>query len=81
MALDLFAGIPVSDLARALAWYEQLLGFPPAFHPNDNEAVWELAEHRYHGGPLDQTVSAWRTADSAPEPPEPVEVTRPASST
>jgi catechol 2,3-dioxygenase-like lactoylglutathione lyase family enzyme len=47
MALDLFAGIPVTDYAAALAWYERLLGAPPAFFPNDIEAVWELAEHRY----------------------------------
>lgn len=47
MALDLFAGIPVTDYAAALAWYERLLGSPPAFLPNDTEAVWELAEHRY----------------------------------
>ena len=47
MALDLFAGISVSDYAAALAWYERLLGTPPAFLPNDREAVWELAEHRY----------------------------------
>jgi catechol 2,3-dioxygenase-like lactoylglutathione lyase family enzyme len=47
MTLDLFAGIPVSDYAAALAWYEQLLGAPPAFFPNDIEAVWELAEHRF----------------------------------
>jgi len=47
MALDLFAGIPVSDYAAALAWYERLLGARPAFFPNDREAVWELAEHRY----------------------------------
>ncbi|MCE7982497.1 MAG: VOC family protein [Caldilinea sp. CFX5] len=45
--LDLFAGIPVADYAAALAWYEKLLGFPPTFLPNDIEAVWELAEHRY----------------------------------
>lgn len=45
--LDLFAGIPIADYARALKWYERLLGFPPAFFPNDREAVWELAEHRY----------------------------------
>lgn len=45
--LDLFAGIPVCDYAAALTWYEQLLGSPPAFVPEDNEAVWELAEHRY----------------------------------
>ncbi len=45
--LDLFAGIPVADYAAALKWYEQLLGSPPTFFPNDTEAVWELAEHRY----------------------------------
>jgi predicted enzyme related to lactoylglutathione lyase len=47
MAIDLFAGIPVNDYAMALAWYERLLGAPPAFFPTDTEAVWELAEHRY----------------------------------
>ncbi len=47
MAVDLFAGIPVDDYAAALAWYERLLGSPPAFFPNDREAVWELAEHRF----------------------------------
>jgi hypothetical protein len=46
VAVDLFAGIPVSDHERALAWYERLLGTAPAFLPNDVEAVWELAEHR-----------------------------------
>ena len=47
MNLDLFAGIPVADYSAALAWYEQLLGFPPTFFPNDIEAVWDVAEHRY----------------------------------
>ncbi|WP_030436888.1 VOC family protein [Actinoplanes subtropicus] len=47
MAVDLFAGIAVSDYAAALTWYEKLLGTPPAFFPNDVEAVWEIAEHRY----------------------------------
>ena len=46
MAVYLFAGIPVSDYAAALAWYERLLGAPPSFFPHDTEAVWELAEHR-----------------------------------
>lgn len=45
--LDLFAGIPVADYVAALAWYERLLGFSPTFFPNDIEAVWEVAEHRY----------------------------------
>ncbi len=46
-SLDLFPGIPVNDYEAALKWYEKLLGSPPAFFPNDTEAVWELAEHRY----------------------------------
>jgi predicted enzyme related to lactoylglutathione lyase len=46
MALYLFAGIPVTDYATALTWYEKLLGSPPSFFPHDTEAVWELAEHR-----------------------------------
>ncbi len=45
--LDLFAGIPVADYAAALSWYQRLLGEAPAFYPNDREAVWELAPHRY----------------------------------
>jgi catechol 2,3-dioxygenase-like lactoylglutathione lyase family enzyme len=47
MAVDLFAGVPVGDYERALAWYERLLGAGPSFLPNDIEAVWGLAEHRY----------------------------------
>ena len=47
MTVDLLGGLPVRDYAVALAWYEQLLGAEPSFLPNDTEAVWELAEHRY----------------------------------
>ncbi len=47
MTLDLFAGIPVRDYDMATAWYERLLGTPPSFLPNDVEAVWELADHRF----------------------------------
>ena len=43
MALDLYAGIPVSDYPSALAWYERLLGSPPRFVAGATEAVWELA--------------------------------------
>lgn len=46
-SIDLFAGVPVTDYAAAVAWYECLFGCPPAFLPNDREAVWELADHRY----------------------------------
>lgn len=44
---DLFAGLPVTDLARAVRWYEALLAGPPAFYPNDTEAVFEVVEHGY----------------------------------
>jgi predicted enzyme related to lactoylglutathione lyase len=47
MPIDLFAGIPVTDYATALDWYGRLFGSPPSFLPNDTEAVWELAEHRF----------------------------------
>jgi hypothetical protein len=47
MSLDLFAGIPVGAYDSAVEWYGRLLGSPPSFRPNDVEAVWELAEHRY----------------------------------
>jgi hypothetical protein len=46
VALDLYAGIPVSDYGRALEWYERLLGSAPIFVVSAIEAVWELAEHR-----------------------------------
>jgi predicted enzyme related to lactoylglutathione lyase len=47
MGLDLFAGIPVTDYAAALRWYEQFFGRRPSFLPNETEAVWEVAEHRH----------------------------------
>ena len=47
MALDLFAGIPVSDYEAAKPWYERLLDSEPSFIAHATEAVWELAEHRY----------------------------------
>ena len=39
--------VPVTDYAAALSWYEQFFGGRPSFLPNDTEAVWEVAEHRY----------------------------------
>ena len=47
MAVDLFAGLPVADYERAVGWYERLLGSGPSFLPNETEAVWEVAEHRF----------------------------------
>jgi predicted enzyme related to lactoylglutathione lyase len=46
MALDLFAGIRVSDYETAKSWYERLFGAEPSFLPHATEAVWELAAHR-----------------------------------
>jgi catechol 2,3-dioxygenase-like lactoylglutathione lyase family enzyme len=42
----LFAGIPVSDLDAAFAWYEDLLGRPPDLRPHEREAVWYLGDGR-----------------------------------
>jgi hypothetical protein len=64
VALDLFAGIPVSDYEAALPWYERLLGSEPSFLAHETEAVWELAEHRFlvidedaeHAGHARQTL-------------------------
>jgi len=47
MPLSLFAGLPVTDFQRSLAWYERFLGCPPSFLPHETEAVWQLAEHRF----------------------------------
>lgn len=47
MSVDLFAGIPVTDYARAVTWYQRLLGSEPSFLPNDVEAVWEVVAHGY----------------------------------
>ena len=47
MTLDLFAVTRVSDYDTAVRWYGQLWGAEPSFLPNDVEAVWELAEHRF----------------------------------
>ncbi|WP_181780367.1 VOC family protein [Pseudonocardia pini] len=47
MSLELFAGIAVSDLPRAVTWYDALLGEVETFEPNDVERVWTLAEGRH----------------------------------
>ena len=45
--MELFAGMPVTDLARAKAWYSRVLGAEPSFLPNDSEAVWTLEDQRH----------------------------------
>jgi|SRR4051812_20949956 catechol 2,3-dioxygenase-like lactoylglutathione lyase family enzyme len=47
MDTDLFAGVAVSDLPRAIAWFERLLGDVGSFDPNGTERVWTLAERRH----------------------------------
>jgi hypothetical protein len=47
MDVELFAGIAVSDLERAIAWYSRFFGGTESFEPNDTERVWTVAEHRY----------------------------------
>ena len=45
MAVDLFAGVGVTDFDRAVTWFESLLGEPAAFVATDTEWVWTVAEH------------------------------------
>jgi len=40
----LFAGVPVTDIAPARAWYERLFGRPPELVPHEREVAWQLAE-------------------------------------
>ena len=47
MEIELFAGVPVSDLPRAIAWYDQLFGDVETFVPNDTEHVWTIAAQRH----------------------------------
>jgi len=45
--VELFAGLAVSDLPRAVRWFDRFLGDVESFAPNDVERVWTLAEHRH----------------------------------
>ena len=47
MQIDLFAGVAVSDLPRAIGWFDRLFGDVETFEPNDSERVWTVAEHRH----------------------------------
>jgi predicted enzyme related to lactoylglutathione lyase len=44
---ELFVGIPVSNFQMSLEWYQRLFGCTPSFFPNEVEAVWKVAEHRW----------------------------------
>ena len=43
--MDLFAGVAVSDLPRAVEWFDRFFGGVESFEPNDTERVWTLTEH------------------------------------
>jgi catechol 2,3-dioxygenase-like lactoylglutathione lyase family enzyme len=47
MDVELFAGIAVSDLERAIDWYGRFFGGTESFEPNDTERARAVAEHRY----------------------------------
>jgi catechol 2,3-dioxygenase-like lactoylglutathione lyase family enzyme len=47
MDIDLFAGVAVSDLPRAVAWFDRFFGDAESFEPNDTERVWTVSDHRY----------------------------------
>ena len=39
----LFAGVPVSDLEPAIAWYAKLLGRAADIVPHDDEVMWQCS--------------------------------------
>lgn len=43
--IEIFAGVAISDLPRAVAWFDRLLGDVESFAPNDSERVWTLGKH------------------------------------
>jgi hypothetical protein len=45
--IDLFAGVAVSDLERAVSWFDAFFGEVETFEPNDTERVWTVAQHRH----------------------------------
>ena len=45
MEIELFAGVAVSDLPRAIAWFDRFFGEVETFEPNDSERVWTISEH------------------------------------
>jgi catechol 2,3-dioxygenase-like lactoylglutathione lyase family enzyme len=47
MDVDLFAGVAVSDLERAVSWFDRFFGEVGSFEPNDSEKVWTVADHRH----------------------------------
>ena len=42
MDIDLFAGVAVSDLPRAVIWFDRFFGDVETFEPNDTERVWTV---------------------------------------
>ena len=47
MEADLFAGVAVTDLPRAVIWFDRFLGDAESFEPNDTERVWTVSDHRF----------------------------------
>jgi catechol 2,3-dioxygenase-like lactoylglutathione lyase family enzyme len=45
MDAEVFAGVAVSDLPRAVTWFDRFLGDVESFEPDDTERVWTLTEH------------------------------------
>jgi catechol 2,3-dioxygenase-like lactoylglutathione lyase family enzyme len=45
--VDMFAGMSVTDYPASVAWYEKVLGAPPAFLAHETEAVFEVLDHAW----------------------------------
>jgi catechol 2,3-dioxygenase-like lactoylglutathione lyase family enzyme len=51
--VELFAGVAVSDLPRAVEWFDRFFGDAESFDPDDTERVWTVSDHRYLYAVLD----------------------------
>ena len=47
MDVDLLAGIALSDLQRAVGWFDRFFGGSESFDPNDAERFWTVSKHRH----------------------------------
>jgi glyoxylase I family protein len=78
---NVFAALPVADLAAARQWYEHVLGREPDMLPNEIEAAWQMTESgwiylivdREHAGSglvtlLVDDLDAWLPDGAATDP-------------
>ena len=58
MTLDFFAGIPVTDYAAALPWYEQFFGGRPSFHLAGLPVEQDQTQRTHRGSEWDDSATS-----------------------